>query len=212
MKGSSFDTPQLGIRAQIQHLKTYASKDALKNAVVDPRFQYVARGCAEYVEWLGQKENPAGKGWATGAGYGSKILTILQKMVGTAGSTGGGSDKLYRVRKSWADSASQKGAFSVLANAKSCADSNPGYTVYDSAGNAVYTSATMSTVPYLVKVSIADLNIRKGPGTNYDKTGKYTGIGTFTIMEERNGQGSVKGWGRLKSGAGWISLDYCTRV
>ena len=211
MKGSSFDTPQLGIRAQIQHLKAYASKDALKNAVVDPRFQYVARGCAEYVEWLGQKENPVGKGWATGLGYGSKILTILQKMVGTAGSTGGGSDKLYRVRKSWADASSQKGAFSVLANAKSCADSNPGYTVYDSAGNAVYTSATKSTVPYLVKVSIADLNIRKGPGTNYDKTGKYTGIGTFTIMEERNGQGSAKGWGRLKSGVGWISLDYATK-
>ena len=212
MKGSSFDTPQLGIRAQIQHLKAYASKDVLKNAVVDPRFQYVTRGCAEYVEWLGQKENPDGKGWATGAGYGSKILTILQKVINATGSTGGSSDNLYRVRKTWADAASQKGAFSVLANAKSCADSNPGYTVYDSAGNAVYTSATKSTVPYLVKVSIADLNIRKGPGTNYTKTGKYTGIGTFTIMEERNGQGSVKGWGRLKSGAGWISLDYATKV
>ena len=212
MKGNSFDTPHLGIRAQIQHLKAYASKDDLKNALVDPRFQYVTRGCAVYVEWLGQKENPDGKGWAAGAGYGSKILTILQKVINATGSTGGSSDNLYRVRKTWADAASQKGAFSVLANAKSCADSNPGYTVYDSAGNAVYTSATKSTVPYLVKVSIADLNIRKGPGTNYTKTGKYTGIGTFTIMEERNGQGSVKGWGRLKSGAGWISLDYATNA
>jgi len=78
MKGNSFGTPQLGIRAQVQHLKAYASTDALKNACIDPRFKYVTRGCAEYVEWLGQKENPAGKGWATGAGYGEKILSILK--------------------------------------------------------------------------------------------------------------------------------------
>ena len=75
LKGNSFDTPQLGIRAQIQHLKAYASTDALKNDCVDPRFKYVTRGSAEYVEWLGQQENPQGKGWAAGAGYGEKILT-----------------------------------------------------------------------------------------------------------------------------------------
>lgn len=48
LKGNSFDTPQLGIRAQIQHLKAYASTDALQNACVDPRFKYVTRGSAEY--------------------------------------------------------------------------------------------------------------------------------------------------------------------
>ena len=65
--------------------------------------------------------------------------------------------------------------------------------------------------PYKVRVAIADLNIRKGPGTNYAKTGKYTGKGTFTIVEEKIGQGSTKGWGKLKSKAGWIALDYTTR-
>ena len=54
MKENSFNTPQLGIRAQVQHLKAYASTVDLKNECVDPRFKYVARGCAEYVEWLGQ--------------------------------------------------------------------------------------------------------------------------------------------------------------
>ena len=54
----------------------------MKNECVDPRFKYVARDCAEYVEWLGQKENPAGKGWAAGAGYGAKIITILNAMIG----------------------------------------------------------------------------------------------------------------------------------
>lgn len=83
MKGNSFDTPQLGIRAQIQHLKAYANTAALKGECVDPRFKYVTRGSAEYVEWLGQKENPNGKGWATGAGYGEKILTILKAILST---------------------------------------------------------------------------------------------------------------------------------
>ena len=77
VKGNSFDTPQMGIRAQIQHLKAYANSEALKNPCIDPRFQYVTRGSAPYVEWLGQKENPDGKGWAAGAGYGGKILAIL---------------------------------------------------------------------------------------------------------------------------------------
>ena len=64
----------------------------------------------------------------------------------------------------------------------------------------------------LVRVSISNLNIRKGPGTDYSKTGKYTGKGTFTIEEVRSGKGSSSGWGRLKSGAGWVALDYCERV
>ncbi|RGI76372.1 insulinase family protein [Ruminococcus bromii] len=51
-----------------------------------------------------------------------------------------------------------------------------------------------------------------GAGTNYSRTGKYTGKGIFTITEVKNGQGSDSGWGRLKSGAGWISLDYAVRV
>lgn len=63
--------------------------------------------------------------------------------------------------------------------------------------------------PFRVRVNISDLNIRTGAGTNYNKTGKYTGVGVFTITEIKQGQGSKKGWGKLKSGVGWISLDYC---
>ena len=119
----------------------------------------------------------------------------------------------YRVRKSWADAKSQKGAFKVLANAKKCADENPGYSVYDESGKAVYGSQGSGNgfSPYLVQVSITDLNIRKGPGTNYGKTGKYTGKGVFTIVEEASGQGASC-WGKLKSGAGWISLDYAKKI
>ena len=62
-------------------------------------------------------------------------------------------------------------------------------------------------VPFLVKVSICDLNIRKGPGTDYDRV-QFIPIGVYTIMEVRAGKGSKAGWGRLKSGidgSRWIS-------
>lgn len=120
----------------------------------------------------------------------------------------------YRVRKSWADASSQKGAFKSLENAKKCADENPGCSVFDESGKAVY-SSTAAFKPYLVQVSIPNLNIRKGPGTDHGKTGKYTGAGTFTIVEEADGEGASR-WGLLKSYQekrdGWISLDYAKRV
>ena len=118
--------------------------------------------------------------------------------------------EMYRVRKSWEDAVSQKGAFHELENAKKCADANKGYAVFNESGKQVYPKADFS--PYLVEVTATDLNIRKGPGTNYGKTGKFTGKGVFTITEERAGTGSNKGWGKLKSGAGWISLDYVKRL
>ena len=66
-------------------------------------------------------------------------------------------------------------------------------------------------LPYMVQVTIDDLYIRKGPGTNYAKNG-FTGKGIFTITEVKTGKGSKKGWGKLKSGQGWISLDYAKRI
>lgn len=65
---------------------------------------------------------------------------------------------------------------------------------------------------FMVKVEIPDLNIRKGPGTNYAKIGKFTGKGTFRIVKTSSGSGSKTGWGRLSSGLGWISLDYAKKI
>lgn len=206
--GNSFDTPQLGIRAQIQHLKAYASTEALVNACVDPRYRYVTKGSAEYVEWLGQKENPNGKGWATGKGYGDKIIRILNAVIGTTVTKPEDKKEVwYRVRKTWKDAATQKGAFHNLDNAKKCADENKGYSVFDESGKVLYSNKEFE--PYLVKVSLKDLNIRKGPGTNYART-QFIPVGVYTIVEEADGKGATK-WGRLKSGAGWISLDYVTK-
>ena len=215
MKGNSFDTPQLGIRAQVQHLKAYASTEVLKNTCVDPRFKYVTRGCSEYVEWLGQKENPNGKGWATGDEYGKKILAILKGILAMDKEITKSDETWYRVRRTWNDAASQKGAFKEMDNAKACADENPGYSVFDETGKVLY-SPVMPFQPFLVKVKTPYLNIRKGPGTDYEKTGEYTGVGIFTIVEEQSGKGSESGWGLLKSYAdtrdGWISLSIPERM
>lgn len=66
--------------------------------------------------------------------------------------------------------------------------------------------------PFKVKININNLNIRRGPGSNYEKTGKYTRKGIFTIIEVVEGPGSKTGWGKLKSGAGWICMDYATKI
>ena len=61
-----------------------------------------------------------------------------------------------------------------------------------------------------MRVTISDLNIRKGPGTGYASAG-YIKPGVYTIVEESEGKGASR-WGKLKSGAGWISLDYAKRT
>ena len=78
--GNAYPDVRTGIRAQIQHLKAYASTEPLNQACVDERYEYVLKGCAPYVEWLGQKENPAGTGWATAEKYGYSIVSMIGKM------------------------------------------------------------------------------------------------------------------------------------
>ena len=78
--GNSFKDVRTGIRAQVQHLKAYANKEALKNTCVDVRFSYVTRGSAPYVEWLGIQENPNGGGWAASKNYGNDLLGLINKL------------------------------------------------------------------------------------------------------------------------------------
>lgn len=78
--GNSYPDVRTGIRAQIQHLKAYATEDALEQACVDDRYEYVVKGSAPYVEWLGQQENPQGTGWATAENYGASIVAMIQQL------------------------------------------------------------------------------------------------------------------------------------
>ena len=146
-----------------------------------------------------------------------EIAAEVNKLLGNASDTPAppkppAQKTLYRVRKSWSDTKSQLGAFSVLANAKSLVDKNLGYKVFDESGKVVYEKGGTSTasVPYIVRVTATDLYIRRGAGTNYGTNG-FIKPGVYTIVEEQDGQGATK-WGKLKSGAGWISLDFVQKL
>ena len=118
------------------------------------------RGCAPYAEWLGQKENPQGKGWAAGEKYGEKILSILKAIM--------------------------------------------------EEGKVQFMESLTLSAPYMVRVTIPDLNIRRGPGTDFPKTGKFTGAGIFTVVEEQDGWGLLKAYAEKRDG--WISLAFATRI
>lgn len=89
-----------------------------------------------------------------------------------------------------------------------------GYYKKYAGGGSVLSSGGMSNAdcPFLVRVTAKDLRIRKGNGTDTAWTGKYVPPGVYTIVEVKAGKGSNAGWGRLKSGAGWIALSYAKRV
>ena len=72
--GATFPNVRIGLRASVQHLKAYASTDSLVNPCVDPRFQYVNRGCAPSVYDLGNGN------WAMDPNYSSKIISIMNSL------------------------------------------------------------------------------------------------------------------------------------
>ena len=108
----------------------------------------------------------------------------------------------YRVRKTWKNAGSQVGAFKTLKQAKQCADQYAGYRVYNTSGKKVYVSLKL---PYKVQVKTGTIPVRSGPAKTYRRV-KQISKGVFEITEEKNG------FGKLKSGAGWIYLKKVERV
>ena len=112
-----------------------------------------------------------------------------------------------------------KAKVTAIANGKAhpyhlIAVSGGGSTVYgwaDAADIKTSGAGGATTASYTVKVTADALNIRKGPGTNYGTNGTIKDKGVYTIVAESDGPGASK-WGKLKSGAGWISLDYTQRL
>lgn len=68
------------------------------------------------------------------------------------------------------------------------------------------TSSSSSFNEYTVKITASSLNVRSGAGTNYKVVTSVKKGGVYTIVDESNG------WGKLKSGVGWIYLGYTTKV
>lgn len=137
---------------------------------------------------------------------GSSTANKIQTSTSAPSST---SSEIYRIRKSWNDAKSQVGAYKELKNAKAACDkSGKGFYVFNSAGKVVYPEPKFE--PYIVRVTVNELNVRKGAGTNYSIVGSIKNKGAYTIIDEATGKGATK-WGLLKAYQknrnGWISLD-----
>lgn len=146
-----------------------------------------------------------------GLGMGYSLLTLRRDVAAAMGQAAAAptpeqpsaSGQMYRIRTSWADAASQIGAYTNLEYAKvACKD---GYAVFDAAGTQVWPEQEFN--PYIVRITAqSGLNVRTGPGTNYGVVMTLAYGGGYTIVGEQNG------WGKLKSGIGWICLMYTERV
>lgn len=121
--------------------------------------------------WFANKSCPGGWLYARLGDLAAKVTAAL----GTEASADKAASKLYRVRKTWSDSKLQKGAFSVLANAKKCADSNKGYSVFDGNGKKVYPADAPDTKKSVD--AIAHEVIHGDWGNGYERKQKLTAAG-----------------------------------
>lgn len=78
LEAASFSSPRIGIRAQIQHLKAYASTGPFVQAIVDPRFSSIRRGIAPFLSQLNGR-------WTADLQYHNKILSVLRRLYESAG-------------------------------------------------------------------------------------------------------------------------------
>lgn len=162
----------------------------------------VASNHADVMHWLPK----FGKSMDTFRADVAKALAPAQTPAKPQAPTTGG--KTYTVVKGdTLSEIAQKYATTVDTLAQLNGISNPNLIVV---GQVLKLPGAQGFTPYTVKVSVTELRIRSGPGTDTAALGLIE-PGVYTIVEESAGPGASK-WGRLKSGAGWISLDYAETV
>ena len=131
--------------------------------------------------WFANKSCPGN--WLY-ARLGDLATKVTAQLGGTTTAPEPTTSTLYRVRKTWSDSKTQKGAFKVLSNAKKCADDNAGYSVFDEKGNVVYTgknTVVKKTVTELAKEVIAGKW-----GNGQDRKNRLTAAGyDYTVVQNK---------------------------
>lgn len=166
--GASFPDIRTGIRAIIQHEKAYASKDPLNQAVVDPRYSLVNKGCAPYVEWLGIGANPIGAGWAVSENYGYEIVDMVNyaKTIGVQSSSAVLNSFTVpsdlEMGKSYSISGKATSGNKVLYQFSIRDYSNGNWTtVQDFSENSSFTWTPAKAGTYRIKISVKDIYTNK---------------------------------------------------
>ena len=126
--------------------------------------------------WFANKSCPGNWLYSRLGDLAKQVTSQLGGGTGGSGGSSAASGEMYRVRKTWADAKTQKGAFTNLNNAKKCADQNAGYNVFDSKGNKVYTGVSGSDTVYTVKAGDTLSGIAAKYGTTYQTLAAYNGI------------------------------------
>ncbi|MCD7981948.1 MAG: N-acetylmuramoyl-L-alanine amidase [Clostridiales bacterium] len=197
---ATFSTVRLGIRAHVQHLKAYASTDSLNNECVDPRFSYVTRGSAIYVEWLGQQENPNGLGWASSAGYGYAIVNLMTALYAQSVSYPSGCTYYFK------NSITSGDADYIAVYGKSTDE----VLVGDWNGDGVDTLCVRRGNTYYFKNSIsegsADIEIDYGRSTDEVLVGDWNGDGIDTLCVRRGSNYYFSN--SISAGTADVSVDY----
>jgi hypothetical protein len=213
----------------------YAFKEVVFNRLIDLLVDCCQRNGKTKVLWFGNKDKSVNykpkdnemlltvHRWfdKNRSCPGDWMYSRMQKLADEANKRLGGQPEpqptpekdLYRVRKSWDDAKSQKGAYKSLDNAKKCCDDYPGYSVYNSKGEAGYTAqggtvkegytigATYTTQPK------AGLNVRQSPSKSAKIVHSALPKGTKVkcIDVTRNGNNVWmqidKGWACAKEGS-----------
>lgn len=187
MKGCSWNSPQTGIRAQIQHLKAYATTSPLNGECVDERYKYVSKCCSPYVEWLGIQENPKHVGWASGKNYGTKILNILKVVLNEDSKESQKGETLMKINVHAGHNYNVPGASGYLNETKEARNvknevikqlKELGQTVYDCTDeDATTSSGNLSAIVNKCNAHSVDLDvsIHFNAGVNDSGNGKTTG-------------------------------------
>lgn len=131
--------------------------------------------------WFANKSCPGN--WLY-ARLGDLATKVTAQLAGTTTAPEPTTSTLYRVRKTWSDSKTQKGAFKVLSNAKKCADNNAGYSVFDEKGNVVY--AGKNTVVKKTVTELAKEVIAGKWGNGQDRKNRLTAAGyDYTAVQNK---------------------------
>ena len=131
--------------------------------------------------WFANKSCPGN--WLY-ARLGDLATKVTAQLAGTTTAPESTTSTLYRVRKTWSDSKTQKGAFKVLSNAKKCADDNAGYSVFDEKGTVVY--AGKNTVVKKTVTELAKEVIAGKWGNGRDRKNRLTAAGyDYTAVQNK---------------------------